>query len=79
MYYAAVCWGGSIRHKDTRRRDRLVRKAAVTGARLDSLGKAVERWTLKMAEVILNNSGSYWERDELVLMLNGHCLRITPI
>ncbi len=46
LFNAAVCWGGSIKHKDVRRLDKLVERAgSVTGTRLDSLGSVVERCT----------------------------------
>lgn len=42
LFYAAVCWGGSIRHKDTRRMDKLDKKAgSVIGARLDTWREVV--------------------------------------
>lgn len=55
LFYAAVCWGGSIRHRDARRLDRLVKRAgSVIGARLDTLEEVVERCTIKMFESIVN-------------------------
>lgn len=41
LFYAAVCWSGSIRNKDARR---LVRNVgSVIGARLNTLGEVVEK------------------------------------
>lgn len=58
LFYAAVCWGGSIRHKDARRLDKLVKRAgSVIGVRLDTLEEVVERCTLKMSKAIVNNPG----------------------
>ena len=38
LFYAVVCWGGSIKKRDAGRLDRLVRKAgAVVGTELDCL------------------------------------------
>src|SRR4029434_10645759 len=38
LFYAEVCWGGSIKKRDAGRLDRLVRKAgAVVGTELDCL------------------------------------------
>ncbi len=57
LFYMAVCWGGSIKHKDARRLGKLVERAgSVIGTRLDSLGAVVERCTKKTVEAILNYS-----------------------
>ena len=57
LFYAAVCWGGSIKHKDARRLDKLVKRAGtVIGVMLDSLEDVVERCIEKKVEVILNNT-----------------------
>lgn len=56
LFYAAVCWERSIRNKDARSLDKLVKKASsVIGARLDMLGEVVERCTRKTLKAILNN------------------------
>ncbi len=55
LFYATVCWGGSIKHKDARRLDKLVERAgSVIGTRLDSWGAVVEWCTQKKVEAILN-------------------------
>ncbi len=55
LFYAAVCCGGSVKHKDARRLDKLAERAgSVIGSRLDSLEAVVERRTQKKVEVILN-------------------------
>ncbi len=55
LFYAAFCWGGSVKHKDARRLDKLVERAgSVIGTRLDSLEAVVERRTQKKVEAILN-------------------------
>ena len=56
LFYAAVCWGGSLSSKQARRLDRIVKKAgSVMGVRMDSLEDVVERSTMRMVEAILNN------------------------
>ena len=46
LFYAVVCWGGSIKKRDAGRLDKLVRKAgAVVGSELDCLTTVVERRT----------------------------------
>lgn len=55
LFYAAhFYWEGSVRNKDARRLDLLVKKAviAVNGA---ILGEMVERYILNLLEAILNN------------------------
>ena len=53
LFYAAVCWGGSIKHKDARRLDKLVKRAGtVIGVRLDSLEDVVERCIEKKIEAV---------------------------
>ena len=38
LFYAAVCWGGSIKNKDARRLNKLIKKAgSVVGIKLNSL------------------------------------------
>ena len=56
LFYAVVCWGGSIKKRDAGRLDRLVRKAgAVAGTELDSLITVAERRTLSRLLTILDN------------------------
>lgn len=44
LFYAVVCWGGSIKHKNAKQLDKLVERAGfVFGTRLDTLGAVVER------------------------------------
>ncbi|KAI4881937.1 hypothetical protein NFI96_005619, partial [Prochilodus magdalenae] len=46
LFYAVVCWGGSIKKRDEMRLDRLVRPAgSVVGVELDSVVKVAERRT----------------------------------
>ena len=43
LFYAAVCWGGSMMDKDAKRLNKLVKKAgSVLGESLDSLESVVE-------------------------------------
>ena len=47
LFFAAVCWGGSIRAGDTSRINKLIRKAgSVIGIKLDPFEAEVERRTL---------------------------------
>ena len=58
IFYTAVCWGGSATERDTRRLDKLIRKAgSVLGRCLDSLGVVVERrmWT-KLSDIMDNTN-----------------------
>ena len=56
LFYAVVCWGGSIKKRDAGRLDRLVRKAgAVAGMELDTLATMAERRTLSRLLTILDN------------------------
>ncbi|CAJ1050791.1 hypothetical protein NFI96_000077 [Xyrichtys novacula] len=56
LFYAAVCLGGSIKHKDARRLNKLVKKAgSVVGLWLDSVEDVVERSTPRKVENILIN------------------------
>ncbi|KAI3353867.1 hypothetical protein L3Q82_005075 [Scortum barcoo] len=57
LLYAVVCWGGSLKKKDTAcRLDKLVRKAgSVVGTELDSLTSVAERRTLNRLLSIIDN------------------------
>src|SRR4029434_9181888 len=56
LFYAVVCWGGSIKKRDAGRLDRLVRRAgAVVGTELDSLTTVADRRTLSSLLTILDN------------------------
>ena len=56
LFYAVVCWGGSIKKRDAGRLDRLVKKArAVVGTELDCLTTVAERRTLSRLLTILDN------------------------
>src|SRR4029434_2142808 len=54
LFYAVVCWGGSIKKRDAGRLDRLVRRAVV-GTELDCLTTVAERRTLSRLLTILDN------------------------
>ena len=55
LFFAAVCWGGSIRAGDTSRINKLIRKArSVIGIKLDPLA-VVERRTLNRLLSIMDN------------------------
>ena len=44
LFYAAVCWGGSVMDKDARRLNKLVKKAgSVLGGRPHSLWREAQR------------------------------------
>ena len=46
IFFAAVCWGSSIRASDTKRLDKIIKKAgSVLGRRLESFETVVERRT----------------------------------
>jgi gmma-aminobutyric acid receptor subunit gamma len=56
IFFAAVCWGSSIRASDSNRLDKIIRKAgSVLGLRLESLETVVERRTLKKVLSIMDN------------------------
>ena len=56
LFYAVVCWGGSIKKRDAGRLDMLVRRAgAVVGTELDCLTTVAERKTLSRLLTILDN------------------------
>ena len=67
LFYAAVCWGGSMTDRNSRRLDRLVKKASsVLGRSLDPLGAVVERRTRSIVQSILEN-----DRHPLHSILEG--------
>uniref|UniRef100_A0A8C4TB68 Reverse transcriptase domain-containing protein n=1 Tax=Erpetoichthys calabaricus TaxID=27687 RepID=A0A8C4TB68_ERPCA len=56
IFYAVVCWGGSIKKRDTSRLDKLVRKAgSIVGMMLDSLTSVAERRALSRLLSIIEN------------------------
>ncbi|KAI4873665.1 hypothetical protein NFI96_032777, partial [Prochilodus magdalenae] len=58
LFYAVVCWGGSIKKRDEMRLDKLVRRAgSVVGVELDSVVKVAERRTLHKLLSIMDNDG----------------------
>ncbi|KAI4881097.1 hypothetical protein NFI96_007135 [Prochilodus magdalenae] len=58
LFYAVVCWGGSIKKRDEMRLDKLVRRAgSVVGVELDSVVKAAERRTLHKLLSIMDDDG----------------------
>ncbi|KAK0134631.1 RNA-directed DNA polymerase from mobile element jockey [Merluccius polli] len=57
IFFAAVCWGSSIRASDTNRLDKIIKKAgSVLGLRLESFESVVERRTLKKLFSIIDNN-----------------------
>ncbi|KAI4885165.1 hypothetical protein NFI96_024172 [Prochilodus magdalenae] len=58
VFYAVVCWGGSIKKRDKMRLDKLVRRAgSVVGVELDSVVKVAERRTLHKLLSIMDDDG----------------------
>ncbi|KAI4893140.1 hypothetical protein NFI96_000155 [Prochilodus magdalenae] len=58
LFYAVVCWGGSIKKRDQMRLDKLVRRAgSVVGVELDSVVKVAERRTLHKLLSIMDDDG----------------------
>ncbi|XP_051789625.1 uncharacterized protein LOC127529603 [Erpetoichthys calabaricus] len=56
LFYAVVCWRGSIKKRDTSRLDKLVRKAgSIVGMELDSLTSVAERQALSRLLSIMEN------------------------
>ncbi|XP_073668918.1 uncharacterized protein [Paramisgurnus dabryanus] len=56
MFYAVVCWGGSIKKKDAKRLNRLVQKAgAVVGIQLESLTAIAEKRSSRRMFAIMDN------------------------
>ncbi len=56
LFYAVVCWGGSIKRRDATRLDKLVRKAgSVVGAELDTLTSVAEKRIIGKMLSILDN------------------------
>lgn len=57
LFYGAVCWGNSLKQKDKRRLEKLVKRASsVVGSSLDSLEAVVERYTQKKVEAIIRHT-----------------------
>ena len=57
VFFAAVCWGGSIRGGDTKRLNKLIKKAgSVFRCSLDGFEVVVERRSLNKLTAILNNT-----------------------
>ncbi|KAL6470652.1 hypothetical protein MHYP_G00217710 [Metynnis hypsauchen] len=58
LFYAVVCWGGSIKRRDELRLVKLVRRAgSVVGMELDSVGKVAETRTLHKLLSIMEDDG----------------------
>ena len=56
IFFAAVCWGRSIRASDTNRLEKIIKKAgSVLGLRLESFESVVERRTLNKLLSIRDN------------------------
>ncbi|KAI3356958.1 hypothetical protein L3Q82_003595 [Scortum barcoo] len=56
IFFAAVCWGSSIRASDTNRLDKIIKKAgSVLGLRLESFETVVERRMLNRLLSIMDN------------------------
>ncbi|KAL3063508.1 hypothetical protein OYC64_003138 [Pagothenia borchgrevinki] len=56
LFFAAVCWGGSIRDGDTSRINKLIRKAgSVIAIKLDPFEAVLERRTLNRLLSIMDN------------------------
>ena len=56
IFFAAVCWGRSIRASDTNRLEKIIKKAgSVLGLRLESFESVVERRTLNKLLSIIDN------------------------
>ncbi|KAI3355030.1 hypothetical protein L3Q82_017846 [Scortum barcoo] len=56
IFFAAVCWGSSIRASDTNRLDKIIKKAgSVLGFRLESFETVVERRMLNRLLSIMDN------------------------
>jgi len=55
LFYAVVCWGGSVKKRDAGRLDRLVRRAGAVGLELDCLTSVAEKRTLSRLLTILDN------------------------
>ena len=79
IFYAAVCWGGSATERDTRRLDKLIRKAGlVLGRCVDSLGVMVERrmWT-KLSDIMENTNHQL--HHTLMKQSSSHSGRLTAL
>jgi len=56
LFFAAVCWGSSLRASDTNRLDKIIKKAgSVVGHRLESFESVAERRTLNKLLSIMDN------------------------
>ncbi|XP_076606376.1 uncharacterized protein LOC143332617 [Chaetodon auriga] len=56
LFYAAVCWGGSIKKRDVTRLDKLVRRVgSVVGTEIDRLISVAERRALSRLLSIMDN------------------------
>ncbi|XP_060781055.1 uncharacterized protein LOC132888977 [Neoarius graeffei] len=57
LFYAVVCWGGSIRRRDAGHLDRLVRKAgSVVGMELETLSAVADKRMLSRLLAIMDNA-----------------------
>ena len=57
LFYAVVCWGGSISKRNSNRLDKLIRRAgSVVGMNLDPLVTVVERRSMKKLLAIMDNA-----------------------
>lgn len=57
LFYGVVCWGGSIKQKDTQRLDKLIKKAtSVVGAEQESVVSVADRRTISKLLSITDNS-----------------------
>ncbi|KAI4887655.1 hypothetical protein NFI96_006169 [Prochilodus magdalenae] len=58
LFYAVVCWGGSVKKRDEMQLDKLVRRAgSVVGVELGSVVKVAERRTLHKLLSIMDDDG----------------------
>lgn len=57
FFYGVECWGGGAKQRDTRRLDKLIKKASsVIGAEQDSVASVADRTTLHKLLSIMDNS-----------------------
>lgn len=60
IFYAVVCWGGSMMVADAKRLNRLFRKAgSVVGKELDTLETVAERRRLFIFQVIMDDTNHH--------------------
>ena len=81
IFFAVVCWGTSMKAKDTNRLNKLIRKAdSIGGSRLATLEEVVEQMMMTKLLDIMNNTSHFLTETVNILrssfsngMIQPHC------